>query len=188
MTPADRAQVAAWLVDTASTALATDIDLLRDHIDLARREGVSGLLCDRWRATIDGDDPRAALLSAEIGRQVASELIRSGAERRVLAALNAAGIDALVLKGAALARWLYAHAHWRPRSDLDLLFASEADSARAEQALGALGYRWDGVLANGVCVERTLIGSPQGVVHAIDLHWRLTPHPVYADRFTYAEL
>lgn len=188
MNPADRAQVAAWLESDAMASLAADTDTLTLRIEAARREGLSGLLCERWRAIIAFDDPRAALLSAEIGRQVASELIRSGAERRVLAALGAAGIDVLVLKGAALARWLYPQAHWRPRSDLDLLFASEADSARAEQVLATLGYRWDGILANGPCVERTCVGTQHGVMHSVDLHWRLTPHPAYADRFSFDEL
>lgn len=188
MTTPARAQVAAWLADDASATLADDVVQVRVQIEQARSEGVSGLLCERWRSAIADDDARSAMLSQEIARQVASELVRADAEQRVLAALADARIDLLVLKGAALARWLYARAHWRPRGDLDLLFASEADSARAEAALAALGYRWDGVLANGVCVERTLVGALHGIAHYIDLHWRLTPHPAYADRFDFATL
>lgn len=188
MTTTARTQVAAWLASEASATLAGDVESVRAQIEQARSEGVSALLCERWRDAIDADDDRVAPLSAEIARQVASELVRADAEQRVLSALADAGLDVLVLKGAALARWLYARPHWRPRGDLDLLFASEAVAMQAETVLAALGYRWDGVLANGVCIERTLVGWQRGITHHIDLHWRLTPHPAYADRFAFDTL
>ena len=42
---------------------------------------------------------------------------------RLLAALHAAGLRVLVLKGVALASWLYPAAHLRDCGDLDLLLA-----------------------------------------------------------------
>jgi hypothetical protein len=95
------------------------------------------------------------------------------ATARVLSALAADGVRAILLKGPALARWLYADGTPRPYVDADLL----VDPRRvidAERCLGRLGFA-------KVCgpedmpgwypPESEWTGSGEGEV--IDLHWGL---------------
>lgn len=53
--------------------------------------------------------------------------------------LRAAGIPSILLKGAAIATWLYDDGQLRPYSDIDLL-VSPAQFEQAKQALAGLGY------------------------------------------------
>jgi hypothetical protein len=57
----------------------------------------------------------------------------------ISSALGRAGIRALLLKGAALATWLYDDGTVRPYGDVDLLVAP-SDFGRAERVLGGLGF------------------------------------------------
>lgn len=94
-------------------------------------------------------------------------------------ALATAGIDALLLKGAALARSLYRPGEHRGYCDVDLLVAA-GDHARAGTVLARLGY------TNRT--ERFGVEEVAGSLHAhdwlrpvpgfgtlsVDLHWRLS--------------
>src|SRR5436305_6166787 len=93
-------------------------------------------------------------------------------------ALAAAGVDALLLKGRALAQMLYRPGEHRGYFDVDLLTAP-GDRARAGAVLAALGY------ANRT--EMQGVDDVAGILHAedwarvvagfgnvsVDLHWRL---------------
>ena len=59
----------------------------------------------------------------------------------VVAALDEAGIANLVVKGPAIARWLYDAPGERPYDDIDLL-VRESDLTRAEQTVRRLGFRF----------------------------------------------
>ncbi len=100
------------------------------------------------------------------------------AATEALAVFAAAGIDAILLKGPALAHALYAPEH-RPYSDVDLLVAPDRVDA-ARDALTGLGYRStsDGLgiddvggSADADAWARAAIGEDAGLM--IDLHWRL---------------
>jgi hypothetical protein len=81
------------------------------------------------------------------------------ATAEVLAAFEAAGVDALLLKGPALAALLYTAGEQRSYSDTDLLVVpSQIDAA--ESALRALGY------SNADSVTVTGVDDVGGVVHA----------------------
>jgi hypothetical protein len=73
---------------------------------------------------------------------------------QVVAALRAAGIDALVLKGPILARWLYADGTPRPYDDVDLLVAPRHLGAayRVVERIGADPVDLDDAL-NGAGLE-----------------------------------
>lgn len=132
-------------------------------------------LAAAWQERAWQDEGRGALMRAEA--------------EQALATLAAAGIEALLLKGAALCPVLYGDWSLRPLGDLDLLVREEA----AEQALGALvaaGYRL--VLGHDELVEgrrgpdlaalvayhaQVTLRSPMQVV--VDLHWHLFDRPVY---------
>jgi hypothetical protein len=59
----------------------------------------------------------------------------------VVAALDDAGIANLLVKGPAIARWLYDAPGERPYDDVDLL-VRESDLTRAEQTVSRLGFRF----------------------------------------------
>lgn len=59
----------------------------------------------------------------------------------VVAALRAAGVEVVALKGAALAFFHYPDPALRPMGDLDLLLRDPGDLARATEALAAAGWR-----------------------------------------------
>ena len=104
----------------------------------------------------------------------------------VFGAFAAAGVDALLLKGPALARLLYAAGESRGYSDVDVLVAP-ADLERARTALARAGYAdVSGALGiddvAGVVHDETWVGpDPEG--HAtIDLHLRLPGATVPPER------
>lgn len=135
-----------------------------------------------------------------------SRLAAAGARLRmdsgtaeVLDTLDRAGVDAILLKGRSIARWLYSDGTERPYNDCDLLVAPEQFDT-AGQALRSLGYErlldrwglptwWYGhavpwTHSGGVAIDlhRTLIGV--GVDEAAA--WRVlsadTDSVVVADR------
>ena len=65
--------------------------------------------------------------------------VRTRVLRDVLAAYKAAGVQALVLKGAALSHLVYPEPGLRPMSDLDIL-VSKSDLWRAQSLLADLGF------------------------------------------------
>ena len=65
--------------------------------------------------------------------------VRTRALREILTTYNAAGIQALVLKGAALSHLIYPEPGLRPMRDLDLL-VHKSEARRAQISLAGLGF------------------------------------------------
>jgi hypothetical protein len=158
---------------------------------LAVRDSVHLLLA--WRIAEDearrwDDQWRIAGREALADASVLEEL-----QRRELTRLSAAfahrRIQALLLKGAAWAYSLYARPVLRPRDDTDLL-VDESSCDRAERLLLSLGYEpaVEHVmqLASGQRHFRRV--DEQGVVHPLDLHWRVTNPLVFADALPFGRL
>ena len=122
-------------------------------------------------------DPRMQALLEFTARasNVGSREILDRAAVDALAAFEAAGTGALLLKGPVLARRLYRPGEQRSYLDIDILVDPDALEA-ARSALVGLGYNKDRADASGV-------DNFLGVVHAetwaartgcsIDLHWQL---------------
>lgn len=106
--------------------------------------------------------------------QARAELARRARLREVLACVEGARIDTLVLKGAALAEWAYPVPYLREFSDVDLLFASRDDALRASEALRMLGYAMSYV--PGRFMHELSCRNADGVVD-LDLHWALSDMP-----------
>ena len=107
--------------------------------------------------------------------------------RRVLALLAEAGIVSLVLKGSALALWLYREPWHRSRGDFDLLVPDKAAAKRVVDLLLAQGY---GLLA-GVAPDEAdgyEVALQRGDGIVIDLHWRLLNTTVRARALSWHEL
>lgn len=158
----------------------------------AEEQGVAALLhrqLHQHRAkTAVPDALRLALAERHAGA-VALELLRSMETRRVLSALQRAGIEVLVLKGAALGQWAYPASYLRAREDLDLLFPDRSVARLAQVVLAGLGYEGDELPANGPQFELTMtLRQTARPDWHIDVHWRISQHPVFAERFDFAEL
>jgi hypothetical protein len=169
--------------DAASAAFADTADVVR----AARSEGVLTLLADRLRERPAADPLRDAVVQAARGSTVIA-MLREAECRRLLALLDGAGIPVLLLKGSALAWWLYPSPHLRECSDVDLLFASREAVAQAAALLAANGYDRgyvQGEHAYELVCRRELSAS---FVLDVDLHWGLNNAPVFAGAFDFDTL
>lgn len=167
--------------------VGADPDTVLEIID---REDLVGLVRSAL-GRVPHDWP-AELGGAVAGRSremIGRELLRSQETARVLAALADAGIPGLLLKGTALAYRVYPHPSERPRQDTDLLIRRD-DTAAARRALEQLGYRAPAYSGEDELFrqfEMQLL-DPMGVLHAFDLHWRISTQARFADLFQFEEL
>jgi hypothetical protein len=133
---------------------------------------------------------------ASIGKALRQEALRltlwEGSHQRVLGealdALHAAGAAPVIIKGTALAYCLYAN-DVRTRADTDLLVANE-HKMQADQVLRQLGWqRSPGVSGDFVSYQAAYTyRAPDGMTHALDLHWKISNSEVLARLFNYDEL
>ena len=116
----------------------------------------------------------------ERARELSRQALLDAAAVEALDTLAAAGVDALLLKGPALARALYAPDEHRGYSDVDLL-VSPADLPEARTALTGVGYKHGeevfgiddvGEILHSETWSRRVEAGP-GSPLLIDLHWRL---------------
>lgn len=108
---------------------------------------------------------------------------------RVVRTLGSAGVPALLLKGAAWAYTAYAHPPVRRRLDTDLL-VPPARRADAERALVSNGYEPDleHLVPEASAQSHFRFAAETGVVHALDLHWRVTNRLAFVDALPFATL
>ena len=127
--------------DWAASRLPASVDWPA-VLDLARQHRVAPLLAEALRAAPAGSVPPAVheQVAEEVWRAEAARLLCEHALGALLATLAAHDIEAIVLKGAALAHTLYPRPELRPYHDLDLLFRP-ADLRRLRAVLTAAGYR-----------------------------------------------
>lgn len=130
--------------DELSSLLATQTVDWSALLALADRERATGVLWRRLRRhelpTL-GDELRAPFERvAMIADFTAGYLEQRIGETMV--ALNATGVDALLLKGAALAASVYGSFAARPMGDVDLAVAG-GEAEQAFTAFQGVGWRWD---------------------------------------------
>lgn len=118
-----------------------------------------------WPETLRAGLQEAARLNAAL------ELAQRGETAEVLDALAARGVEAIVLKGAALAHTLYPEPWLRTRSDTDLLVRA-ADRPAALAALERLGYRRSEAAGGELASSEASFSRP-GTALPVDLHWRI---------------
>jgi hypothetical protein len=127
-----------------------------------------------------------AHVSSERLLAAATSLHLDAVTAEVVGALRDASVGSILLRGPAIARWLYDDENSRAYVDVDLLVA-HADVARAEELLADLGFSdftVEGVLAH----DRPTYAHTWGRVRdgaAVDLHYtllgaRLDPERVWA--------
>jgi hypothetical protein len=159
---------------------------LPDWLRAAETEGVAALLA--WRYLEAGESALPAAARETLRTAAARELLADAAERRAVRLLRGAGVPFLVLKGAALARWLYPAPYLRPRSDLDLLFPEREVVAEAAAALAPAGYVLADRFAPEPIYEAKLQSAAGPSTHTIDAHWRMASDRVFFNCLQFDEL
>jgi putative nucleotidyltransferase-like protein len=150
-------------------------------VDAAIDNGLAALLAHASSGR--GLPPRVAgrLTSYVRGRHMLTALMDEEVAR-VLDALAADGVRPLVIKGAHLAHTIYPSPALRPRADTDLLVAMD-DRERVPAALARIGYeRFPHVRGSVILGQFHFTRTADaGVVHALDVHWRIAAPLMFAD-------
>jgi hypothetical protein len=147
------------------------------------------VLAERFRHSAGWDPDRLAELRQLTHGAVLLDDLRVRELRAVLAALSAAGVAAVLFKGAALAHQVYARSYVRPRGDVDLL-VSAADVERIRPALAALGYEQPNEVVSDLVTTQCHFTRDDavGVTYALDVHWKPFIAPRFADVFSTDEI
>ena len=159
-------------------------------IAICDAEELSPLLYERLARSpgAEGWPPEVREHLAVTSRRLATEEALRGAETRtVVSALSEAGVRPILIKGTALAYGWYDTPVSRPRNDTDLLIASgQVDTAR--RVLSSLGYTPTPQCQDLFSQFEVQKADEFGVLHAFDVHWKISTQPVFADVLTYEEL
>jgi hypothetical protein len=144
-------------------------------------DGVAAILAHQTQSRDLPADAGARLTEYRRRRRVLTALMDDELVT-VLDALASDGIRPLVIKGAHLAHTLYPSPELRPRADTDLL-VTEDDRDRVSAALARVGYERlphvRGTVILGQCHYTK--ADRVGVVHALDVHWRVAAPLVFAN-------
>jgi len=168
-----------------------DLGVTRDELfALCDREDLRGLLFSRMAASRNCADWPAGIrddLAQDTRDETAREMLRRNEIDRVLSALTAGGVRPVVFKGTALAYTLYDTPIARPRLDTDVLIDS-IDRREARGVLEGCGYTappyCDELFAQFQMEKRDRFG----LSHVIDIHWKISTQPVFADVLDYQGL
>ncbi len=170
--------------------LAADSDGATGLAEACVVHGVHGVLYhqftgdpERWRVL---PEALSECLENQARADQAWELAHRAELAACLAALAEAGVDALILKGTALAYSLYPVPSIRARGDTDLLLRAE-DVTRACDVLAEQGYARD-TYSQVIGYEITFRKKDRfGLEHLLDVHWRLSSHAEFAALFAWDE-
>ena len=157
---------------------------------LCEEEDLAVLIHHRLtQSGIENDWPDAIreALAAKARTAAGEELLRGRETRAVIEALAAAGIRALLIKGTPLAYSAYPSPAARPRDDTDLVIRS-ADVGAARGAMASLGYITTVHCSDLFSQFEVQKRDRLGVVHAFDVHWKISTQPVFAHVLTYEEM
>lgn len=123
----------------------------------------------------------AAGLAASYAHTLVTSRQLQLAQRELLTALGSRGIQAMVLKGTALAERYYGNVALRPVRDIDLL-VWRADLPAAVETLKRLGYvpqRGLGRPTQFFALASAALGYQHAGRVTVEVHWQLTSRPVY---------
>ena len=159
---------------------------LPDLVALARTHRVHLLLA---RLKPRPTDPAWEELRHEERVEAIRDTLRVRELLRVVAALDAAGCEPVVFKGAALALTHYEESWRRPRLDSDVI-VDPGSRARAASTLATLGYARPPMTAGRYVMHQEMHVRPDPIVgeHVIDLHWKLANPNLLAGLPGHAEL
>jgi Uncharacterised nucleotidyltransferase len=132
---------------------------------------------------------RVPELRSDAIHAAALEPLRLDDLRAVLAALEACGIEPVLMKGTPLAYELYPMPELRPRGDTDLL-VPRASLAALREVLRELRFteRLTSGDEHGVRQVTFTRVDPFGVEHAYDVHWNVSNKAVFAETLLYDDV
>jgi hypothetical protein len=164
-----RGELSAWPDTLAQSLTPEDVRALIEH-------GVGPLV---YAGT------RLPQLREDAMRAAAYESLRAADLAEVLGGLAAGGVEALILKGTALAYDLYPEPELRPRSDTDLLIAPGALPLLRETIL-ALGFEEQPAGGDEHGLRQAAFTRAPGMVY--DVHWSATNIPAFDTVLRFEEL
>ncbi len=153
--------------------------------ECAAYHGVGPLLSRCFR-----DAPPAGLPTAQaLKGEAAIELIRKREIVQVLDALAESGVEPLLLKGTALAHWLYPSPVLRPRADTDILIR-DGDRKITDGVLSDLGYERPNAISGDLVTYQCgyLKRDHLQIEHVLDVHWRISNTQLFSAALGHAEL
>lgn len=165
----------------AAVALGTET-LVSDQLSLCSREGLLPL------ASLVAPEIEA-VVRQEVHQAVAVEMAHHEAVAPVLGEIAGAGIDALVLKGSALAYSAYAKPWQRLRNDTDLL-VRESDRQTVCRMLIDAGFQLSlpAIGTTAYSEQAHYFTDSSGLTHCIDLHWRINNNWLLSRRIGFDDL
>jgi hypothetical protein len=121
-------------------------------------------------------------------RAAALEPLRAGDLAEVLEALAKRDVEALVLKGSALAYEIYPSPDLRPRGDCDLLITDTSIDVTRE-VLSALGFV-ETVTSGDEQIRQATFSraGAMGIRHVYDVHWAVTNTPLFASVLRFGDI
>jgi len=144
-------------------------------------ERISRSASDEWPDTL------CRSLGESAHATIAVELLRANETRAVIDALATRGVDPILIKGTALAYTAYDTPACRAREDTDLLIR-ESDISAAREVMAELGYT-DTVHCSDLFSQFEVQKADRfGVVHAFDIHWKISTQPVFQSVLTHADM
>ena len=185
--PGQRDWLAAVLAGAVPSTLTDGAESADALIACAIEEGVVTLVHQRLT-----EDPCVSASLREVFAAAARELavaslLREAECRRVLGVLLSAEIPVLLMKGSALAWWLYPAAYMRHCGDIDLLFPSRAKAQEAAGLMAAHGYVQQ-YSPDNMSYELLCRREVASMHVDLDMHWRLVNVPLFAEVFDFATL
>jgi hypothetical protein len=152
-------------------------------LTLAHSQGVAPLLHAAIRRTgTEAPEPVRTALAQDYYGVARANTLRTQELQSILAALSAAGVPVLLVKGMALAERLYANIALRPMSDFDLIVPRQ-DVPACQVILTGLGYRpieTEFVPGAFMAYRNELAFTPPEASQApVELHWHLLDVPYY---------
>jgi hypothetical protein len=158
-----------------------------DFHRLCDLHGVNALLHDRARSCKWPAGVQAQLRDKSVQLAI-WELRHQQVLTDTLKALEALGVQPILIKGTALAYSLYADPSLRTRADTDVLIPLGAREL-VESALTDLGFRRGlGVSGELVSYQASYTRQADGGAHTLDLHWKINNSELLSRLFTYEEL
>jgi len=165
---------------------------LEQLLDFSQEHGIVPLLHHQLQSAPSSIEvPRQLVdkLHAQATLETAAELARNHELKQVLAVLANNGIQPLLMKGTPLAYLLYPNPALRPRCDTDLLIPI-ADKKKTIHILAEFGYIFpnatsgDFVMHQAACIKK----EKTGFIHQLDVHWKISNRPYFANILQYKEL
>ena len=158
-------------------------------IERATYHGVQQLLHDRLSAADRWPETVREALRKELIARVMWEIRHEEILKRAVEALATAGIASVLIKGSALAYWLYPNSVLRTRGDTDLIVAPDKmrDADRVLTSIGFASERGTGADVVSYHSVYSRVAS-DGTLHMIEVHSRIGISRLLSNLFPFEDL